>query len=38
MKNIIYLNPEPSGLYDKEWTNINKSACSGIDEVIELIK
>jgi len=36
-KNIIYLNPEPSGLYDKEWNNIIKSACDGIDSVLEII-
>ena len=37
-KNIIYLNPEPCGLYDVEWTKIFKPACVGIDEVIQLIK
>lgn len=37
-KNIIYLNPERCGLYDKKWININKSAVEGIDEVIQLIK
>lgn len=36
-KNIIYLNPELSGLYDFEWTKILKSAVEGIDKVKELI-
>jgi len=36
-KNIIYLNPEPCGLYDFEWKKIFKSAVEGIDEVKQLI-